>query len=91
MCVYNMATVQPPMPVQLPRDEDIDNELLIDEVQQRAPLYNKALKEYSDVNVKKRLWQEVCEQLFPTWERLSEMHKIKTGMLSQYYYFISDT
>ncbi|PZC77214.1 hypothetical protein B5X24_HaOG203621 [Helicoverpa armigera] len=31
---------------------------LIEEVEKRPALYKKNLKEYSDINVKKRLWEE---------------------------------
>lgn len=66
--------------IQTPRDEDIDNDILIDEIQQRAPLYKKSLKEYGDVNAKKTLWREVCENIFPhVWDRLPEEQKIIIG------------
>jgi hypothetical protein len=64
----------------LPREEDIDNDVLIEEIEQRAPLYKKDLKEYSDIVVKKRLWEEICGKLFPdTWERMTGEQKTKTG------------
>jgi hypothetical protein len=37
-----------------------DIEKLIWEVDRRPPLYNKNLKEYSDRNLKDKLWQEIC-------------------------------
>ncbi|KAL4709974.1 hypothetical protein ACJJTC_003937 [Scirpophaga incertulas] len=45
-----------------PQEEDIDNELLIEEVEKRPALYDKKLKEYSDINVKRRLWSEIVIQ-----------------------------
>jgi len=36
-----------------------DVEKLISEVERRPPLYNKNLKEYSDRNLKDKLWYEV--------------------------------
>jgi hypothetical protein len=38
-----------------------DIEKLILEVERRPPLYNKKLKEYSDRNLKDKLWYEVYE------------------------------
>jgi hypothetical protein len=38
-------------------------ETLIEEVQKRPALYLNALKEYSDTNHKKKLWEEVCTVL----------------------------
>jgi len=38
-----------------------DIEKLIWEVERRPPWYNKKLKEYSDKNLKDKLWYEVCE------------------------------
>lgn len=35
-------------------------ELLIIEVEKRPALYNKKLKEYSDKNLKEKLWTELC-------------------------------
>jgi hypothetical protein len=33
------------------------------EVEKRPALYLKSLKEYSDTNHKKKLWEEVCTEL----------------------------
>jgi hypothetical protein len=43
-------------------DERIDK--LIDEIETRPALYNKNLKEYSVINLMKRLWLEFCEAVF---------------------------
>jgi hypothetical protein len=40
---------------------------LIDETETRPALYNKNLKEYSDISLKRRLWLEVCEAVFEDW------------------------
>lgn len=70
-----------------PRDEDIDNDILIQKVNQRPVLYDRNLDEYSDVNIKKMLWREVCAELFSgIWEKLPEPQQIKTGI--QYYVYL---
>jgi hypothetical protein len=42
-------------------EEDIEN--LIWEVERRTPWCNKKLKEYSDRNLKDKLWYKVCESV----------------------------
>jgi hypothetical protein len=46
-------------------DEQTDKP--IDETETRPALYNKNLKEYSDISLKRRLWLEVCEAVFEDW------------------------
>jgi hypothetical protein len=51
---------------------------LIEEIEKRAALCEKELKDYPDVIVKKRIWEEMCEKLFPaTWGGLKGEHKTK--------------
>lgn len=52
---------------------------LIEEVEQRPALYKKSLKEYSDANVKKKLWLEVCEAVVVDWNQLSAEDKTNKG------------
>jgi hypothetical protein len=40
---------------------------LIDEIETEPALYNRNLKEYSDISLKRRLWLEVCEAVFEDW------------------------
>jgi len=62
--------------VACPRDEDIDSELLINEVEKRPALFNKNLKDYSDANLKSKLWKEVClNVLCTTWGQLNAEQK----------------
>jgi hypothetical protein len=58
-----------------------DIEKLIWEVERRPPLYNKKLKEYSDRNLKDKLWQEICESVITNWSELTAEQKSKKGML----------
>ncbi|KAK7868315.1 hypothetical protein R5R35_013899 [Gryllus longicercus] len=60
----------------LVRDEDIDSELVINEVEKRPALFNKTLKDYSDANLKSKLWEEVCLNVLSTiWGQLSTEKK----------------
>ena len=45
-------------------------EKLIWEVERRPPLYNKKLKEYSDRNLKDKLWYEIYESIVTNWSEL---------------------
>lgn len=52
---------------------------LIEEIEKRPALYKKQLKEYSDINLKKELWEEVCEAVVPRWNERSAEDKMKEG------------
>jgi len=41
----------------------VDVETLIWEVKRRPHMYKKNLKDYSDRNLKKKLWREVCKSV----------------------------
>lgn len=58
---------------------EIDIEKLICEIQKRRHLYDTTTAEYSDRNVKKKLWEEVCVQLIADWDKLEIQDKIKQG------------
>jgi hypothetical protein len=53
--------------------EDIEKLLL--EVVKRPPLYNRKLKEYSDSNLKDKLWYEVYESVVTNWSELPAEQK----------------
>lgn len=57
----------------------IDCEILIMEVEKRPALYDFQLKEYSDKNVKEKLWTEVCEAVVRDWHNLSSGEKNEKG------------
>lgn len=59
----------------------IDSDILISEVEKRPALYNKELKEYSDRNVKEKLWAEVCAQVIPNWNDLPAREKKTRGKM----------
>jgi hypothetical protein len=46
-------------------------EKLIEEVEKRPALYLKSLKEYSDTNHKKKLWEDVYTDLIENWNGLA--------------------
>lgn len=57
----------------------IDTDLLISEVEKRPALYNKQLKEYSDRNIKEKLWTEVCGKVIENWNDLTSKEKKHKG------------
>ncbi|KAF6213065.1 hypothetical protein GE061_010779 [Apolygus lucorum] len=59
---------------------DESAELLIESVEARPALYNKALKDYANANIKKILWEEVCEQVVPNWSALHGEERSKVGL-----------
>jgi hypothetical protein len=54
------------------------------EVEKQPALYLKSLKEYSDINHKKKLWEEVCTALNENWNGLAPEEKKTQG---NYLYF----
>ena len=56
-------------------------EKLICEVERRSPLYNNKLKEYSDRNLKDKLWCEVCKSVVTNWSELPAEQKSEKCML----------
>jgi len=63
----------------MPIVEDIEK--LIWEVERRPPWYNKKFKEYSDRNLKDKLWYEVCESVVTNWSELPAEEKSEKCML----------
>ncbi|KAI4466250.1 hypothetical protein MML48_3g00007178 [Holotrichia oblita] len=55
----------------------VDIDLLIAEVEKRPALYNKQLEEYSDRNMKEKLWGEVCVKICCNWMELSGKEKLQ--------------
>ncbi|XP_077137253.1 uncharacterized protein LOC143799053 [Ranitomeya variabilis] len=58
-------------------DDDIDIENLIEEVREREPLWNMADRRHADTGVTRRLWDEVCRNLFPRRESLHPQQQSK--------------
>jgi hypothetical protein len=46
-------------------------------MEKRPALYLKSMKEYSDTNHKKKLWEEVCTALIGNWNGLAPEEKKK--------------
>ncbi|KAL1497328.1 hypothetical protein ABEB36_008310 [Hypothenemus hampei] len=55
-----------------------NTEKLISEIKKRPGLYNKKVKEYSDKDVRERLWNEVCRAIIPDWFELSDGEQDRT-------------
>lgn len=64
-------------------DTDFDVPQLIVEVQNRPPLYDTSILEYHDRNLKKRLWREICRELYSgtVWDGLKPNEQSKIGKL----------
>ncbi|XP_077124424.1 uncharacterized protein LOC143781625 [Ranitomeya variabilis] len=58
-------------------DDDIDIDCLIEEVREREPLWNMADRRHADTGVTRRLWDEVCRNLFPRRESLHPQQQSK--------------
>jgi hypothetical protein len=56
-----------------------DIEKLICEVEKRPALYNKNVREYSDRNLKQKLWCEVWESVVESWSELPAEEKTEKG------------
>lgn len=73
---------------------DFDTELFIGEVEKRPQLYNKNLKEYSDRNVKEKLWAELCVMFIPNFSTLQDSEKKEKGtamrilLVAYCYYYV---
>jgi hypothetical protein len=58
-----------------------DIEKLILGVERRPPLYNTKLKEYSNRNMKDKLWYEVYKSIVTNWSELPAEQKSEKGKL----------
>jgi hypothetical protein len=56
---------------------DQSTEKLIEEVEKRPALYLKSMKDYSDTNHKKKLWEEACTALIENWNGLAPEERKK--------------
>ena len=68
-----------------------DIEKLICEVEKIPHWYNKKLKEYSDRNLKDKLWYEVCESVVTNWSELPAEQKSEKGTLIFLYILLGIT
>lgn len=60
--------------------EDINNDVLIREMEIRPALYDKQLKDYNDLPLKKCLWEQIAAKLFPiTWPQMTVDQRDKAG------------
>ena len=51
--------------IEVDEGDYIDTERLIIEIQKRPAIYNKQMGEFSDRQIKDKLWMELCAVLFP--------------------------
>ena len=62
-------------------DENIES--LIEEIEKQPPIYNKSLREYANINIKKQLWEEVCAAVIPNWSGLEGENTTREGKFTQ--------
>lgn len=56
-------------------------EQFILEVEQRLPLYNVTIQEYSNRQIKAKCWLEVCEVMYENWFELLPEQKDQKGKI----------
>jgi hypothetical protein len=57
-----------------------DVEKLICEVEKRPPLYNIALKDYSNRDLKAKCWTEICAEMYRDSNDMANKVKNEKGM-----------
>lgn len=73
----------------LPGDVAINNVKLIKEIELRPCLYNKSVKEYSNLMLKKKMWDEVCMNvLIKHYSKWNKVQKHRAGKCRNAYVFI---
>ncbi|KAG8274685.1 hypothetical protein J6590_050903 [Homalodisca vitripennis] len=70
-----------PIPFQSPHSifKMFDTELFINEVSIRPPLWDLKLKDYSNRDLKSKLWIEVARIVLSNWEQMTNEEKNKEG------------
>lgn len=72
----------------------LDVELFISEIEKRPALYDIQLKEYSDRNLKTKLWPEIFEKYVENWtilvllRRQRKVSKMKDSIIFYYILFV---
>ncbi|GAB6020127.1 hypothetical protein CHUAL_002856 [Chamberlinius hualienensis] len=61
-------------------NNEIDIDKLIEEVEKRPALYNKNSKDFNDVKLRKKLWEDVGEAVVCGWSELSGHEREKLGL-----------
>jgi hypothetical protein len=59
-------------------------------MERRPPLYKK-LKEYSDKNLKEKLWSKMCESSVANWSELPDEQRSEKGMLIFFFILLGIT
>lgn len=57
----------------------MDTELIIIEVQNHPNLWNHAVEEYKDRDLKIKAWEEVTKKIVSTYDTMSKADKKKAG------------
>lgn len=74
-------------------DSDIDTELFISEIQSRYVIWDQKRREFSDRNLKKKAWEEVCNIFIPCFAEKPAREKNNAGkrntIIFVYFLFIA--
>ena len=54
---------------------EMNIEDFLSKIEKNPPIYNKALKEYSDRNYIKNIWRQITEKFVPNYAELSDKKK----------------
>lgn len=66
-----------------------DTQLFISEVEKRPALYNARHKEYSDRDLKYKLWDEIAVVMYQNWANLPGQECRKKGEISLLKYVVT--
>lgn len=60
-------------------EDDINTELFISEIQSRYVIWDQKRREFSDRNLKKKAWEEVCNIFIPSFAEKTSKEKNEAG------------
>lgn len=66
----------------------INNELLIEEIQQRPCLYDTKCHKYKNIYEKKRSWENICRVIFSSWDQFSLEDQKQASKLNYVFNFL---
>nr|CAD7579283.1 unnamed protein product [Timema californicum] len=58
---------------------DINTEQFIDEVRKRPSIWDSSSEDYKNKHVRRNMWAEVCEVLFPGYNKMGNIEKVNIG------------
>lgn len=68
-----------------------DTEIFICEIEKRPAIYDIKSKEYSNRDVKAKMWEEVAMVMYKNWNELPIQERNKLGRYPEYFSYIIHT